>query len=134
MVRTLRQVVELLAQVDLFLHARKNASPAVLNELAPPRCYFGIDAKARRFKMKFRETPRPNVWAGRAANCSRNFSNRPWLDALKEVRQEAWQRWEPVKDQKLFRCDRPQTPSETPERIANATKDCVDVVPERVKY
>jgi hypothetical protein len=71
MVRTLRQVVELLAQVDLFLHARKNASPAVLNELAPPRCYFGIDAKAHRFKMKFRETPRPHVWAGRAANFSR---------------------------------------------------------------
>ena len=111
---------------------RENFSPDVLSELAPPQCYIGSDAKAHRWKMKFRV--KDDAWAARTESFSRAFINRPWLDALQEVHKEAWDRWRLVQHKPEFFCDSPQEPGVIPEDLMPRLQEHVDGLPAAVNY
>eukprot|EP00435_Cladocopium_sp_Y103_P050707 s448_g15.t1 len=118
---------------------REHYTPAVLQRLAPPGMTFGLDQKAHRFTVKFKVKPRDaQLWAsyGTGGSRSKAFQSMPWQDALKELHQEAWERWDLAKDQPGFELesDLRQTPGHVSESMLDLLKGVMDAMPPPTKY
>ena len=85
--------------------------PAILQRLAPPGMSFGLDQKAHRFTIKFKiealERDKCGLLMDQVDLAPRTFQHMSWEEALKQLHQEAWERWDLAKHLPGFELDDP---------------------------
>lgn len=117
--------------------AREFSTPAIMQNLSPPLCTLCLDVKAHRFAVKFKQRPNPDTWVGlNTMSYNKAFNSIPWVDALKDVHREAWDRWKLAKDQPAFHLppDKVQTPGHVSQEVIDALEDVISKLPPAVKY
>ena len=124
----------------VLVSPREHFTPAVLQRLAPPGMSFGLDQKAHRFTIKFKVKPQEgHVWAayGPGGSRSKAFQHMPWEEALKELHQEAWERWDLAKHLSGFELDDPnhvQQPGHVSDSMLALIREVIENMPPPTKY
>ena len=103
-------------------------------------CPFGLDQKAHRFTVKFKIKPREgHVWAayGPGGSRSKAFQHMSWEEALKQLHQEAWERWDLAKHLPGFELDDPnqaQQPGHVSDSMLAVIREVIAQMPPPTKY
>ena len=124
----------------VLVSPREHFTPAILQRLAPPGMSFGLDQKAHRFTVKFKIKPREGqVWAayGPGGSRSKAFQHMSWEEALKQLHQEAWERWDLAKHLPGFELDDPnqaQQPGHVSDSMLAVIREVIAQMPPPTKY
>ena len=124
----------------VLVSPREHFTPAILQRLAPPGMSFGLDQKAHSFTIKFKIKPREGqVWAayGPGGSRSKAFQHMSWEEALKQLHQEAWERWDLAKHLPGFELDDPnqaQQPGHVSDSMLAMIREVIAQMPPPTKY
>ena len=123
----------------VLVSPREHFTPAILQRLAPPGMSFGLDQKAHRFTVKFKVKPREgHVWAayGPGGSRSKAFQHMSWEEALKQLHQEAWERWDLAKHLPGFELDdsnQAQQPGHVSDSMLAVIREVIAQMPPPIK-